>query len=112
MNIKIRESGEIRIIDFSGRLDTVTSPNAEAAVTGILDAGHKKIMINLAETEWVSSSGLWVLLLTAKKLAVANGRLNICQPNPVVSEILEISGFSTILNVCATEEEALAGLQL
>ena len=112
MNVRIRESGEIKIIDFSGRLDTVTSPSAEVAVTGILEAGHNKILINLADTEWVSSSGLRVLLLTAKKLAVTHGRLKICQPNPVVNEILEISGFSTILNVCATEEEALAGLQL
>ncbi|MCX6226429.1 MAG: STAS domain-containing protein [Bacteroidia bacterium] len=108
MDIKIRKSGEIRIVHFSGRLDTRTSPDAEFAIDTLLVAGHDKIIINLADTEWISSSGLRVLLVIAKKLSAKSGKLKICQPNEVVKEILDISGFSTILDVCISEVVALS----
>ncbi len=111
METKIRESGDIKIVDIAGRLDTGTSPEAESAIHKLLDAGNGKIIINLAGTDYLSSSGLRVLLVTAKKIAAIKGKLKICQPNAVVKEILDISGFSTILDVRATEEEALSELQ-
>lgn len=111
MEIKIRESGEIRIVELFGRLDTVTSPFAESAILKLMEAHHLRIIINLAETEWISSSGLRVLLVSAKKITAIKGKLKICQPNAVVREILDISGFSTILDVCASEAEALSELQ-
>jgi anti-sigma B factor antagonist len=107
MDIVSREMGDIMIISFIGRLDTATSSAAEAAIRELLVAGSNKIIINLADTEWVSSSGLRVFLVTAKKVSVVNGFLKLCQANDVVTEILEISGFSTILSVFASEEEAL-----
>jgi anti-sigma B factor antagonist len=110
MEIKIIENGDIRIVYFHGRLDTGTSSAGENAISELLRDGHNKIVINLAATEWVSSSGLRVFLVTAKKVSAMNGYLRICQPNEVVREILDISGFSTILNVLTTEEEALSEL--
>jgi anti-anti-sigma factor len=112
MDINIRESGEIRIIDLKGRLDTGTSPAAESAINKILDDGCQKLAINLAGTDYISSSGLRVLLATAKKMSAMKGKFKICQPNDVVREILDISGFSTILDVRGTEDEALSELQL
>jgi anti-sigma B factor antagonist len=111
MDIKIRESAEIRIIHFNGRLDSGTSPEAETLINKLLDAGHNRIIINLSETEWVSSSGLRVLLVTAKKMSAMKGKVIICQLNEVVKEILDISGFSTILDITASEGEALSGMQ-
>lgn len=111
MDSRIRESGEVRIVDFTGRLDTGTSPAAESVITKLLESGHNKLIINLAETEWVSSSGLRVLLVAAKRLSVINGKLIICQTNEVVNEALEISGFSTILDIRNSEEDALSELQ-
>lgn len=111
MDIKIRESGEIRIIGFAGRLDTRTFPFAESAINKLLQNQHIKIIINLAETEWISSSGLRVLLVTAKKVSAIKGKLIICSPNEVVKETLDISGFSTILNVTNSEEVALSEFQ-
>lgn len=111
MDIKIRESGDVRIADFSGRLDTGTSKDAESVINDLLDEGHSKLIFNLAQVDYVSSSGLRVFLVTAKKLSAKKGKLKICQPNDVVREILDISGFSTILDVRGTEGEALSELQ-
>ena len=112
MDVIVRESSDIRIVDLNGRLDTGTSPAAESKIAGLLDAGHSKIIINLAGTDYVSSSGLRVFLIAAKKISAINGKLKVTAPNAVVKEILDISGFSTILDVRDSEEEALAELLL
>ena len=111
MDIIIRESGDIRVIDLKGRLDTGTSPAAESAINKIIDDGCQKLAINLSGTDYISSSGLRVLLATAKKISALKGKFKICQPNEVVREILDISGFSTILDVRGSEEEALSELK-
>ena len=111
MEINEKELGDVRILAIAGRMDTSTSPVAEAAINRLLDAGVRKMVLNLAGTEYVSSSGLRVLLIAAKKLAATGGKLRLCQTNSVVREILDISGFSTFLDIRETEKEALAEMQ-
>jgi anti-sigma B factor antagonist len=50
-----------------------------------------------------------VLLATAKRLGGIGGSLRICGLNEAVNEVFEISGFSTILDVFPTRDEALQG---
>jgi len=111
MEINARESGDIRILDFAGKLDTGTSSAAESEINKVLESGCKRMVINLKDTAYVSSSGLRVFLVTAKKISAISGKLKLCQPNDVVREILDISGFSTILDVCSSEAEALSELK-
>jgi len=107
MEVKIREINDVQVVDLIGNLDTGTSPEAETEISKLLDEGVKKIIINLEKTDYLSSSGLRVFLGTAKKLTATGGAVKLCCPNDVVKEILEISGFTTILDVRASEEEAL-----
>ncbi|MFT7158731.1 MAG: anti-sigma B factor antagonist [Parvicella sp.] len=51
-----------------------------------------------------------IFLATAKKITASGGVVKLCNANDVVQEILDISGFSTILDVKKTEEEALSAL--
>jgi anti-anti-sigma factor len=111
MNIDIRESGDVRILAFEGNLDTGTSPEAEARINELIDGGNNKLLVNFDQLNFISSSGLRVLLATAKKLGPAGGTLRICGLNPTVQEVFDISGFGTILDVSGTEEEALATFQ-
>ncbi|MDO5576954.1 MAG: STAS domain-containing protein, partial [Fibrobacter sp.] len=48
-------------VALTGRLDTNTSPQLEAELKGALD-GIKKLIIDLAALEYISSAGLRVLL--------------------------------------------------
>ena len=108
MNIEIRESQDIRIVAFMGNLDTGTSPEAESRINELLDDGTQKLLVNFEQLNFISSTGLRVLLATAKKLKASGGDLRICALNATVQEVFDISGFITILNVKGTEEEALS----
>ena len=107
LEIIIKEENEVVVIKLVGNLDTNTAPDAEAEINQWLGKQSKKMVVSLEETKYVSSAGLRVFLATAKKMTAAGGAVKFCTPNEVVKEILDISGFSTILDVKATVEEAI-----
>jgi len=109
MDVSIRDVATIKVVGLEGDLDTNTAPDAEQHLNQTIADGATKILLNLEKLEYTSSAGLRVLLSTAKKLKAAAGSLRICCLNETVEEVFEISGFDTILDVFATEAEALAG---
>ncbi len=108
MQIDIKEVDNIKVVQFTGNLDTNTAPEAENRINGLLDDAAAKILINFENLNYISSAGLRVLLATAKKMMATGGSLKICSLNKTVQEVFDISGFNTILSLEANEADALA----
>ncbi len=109
MQISVKTTNEVKILAFEGKLDTGTSPDAQQQLTRLIEAGGNRFLVNFEKLDYISSSGLRVLLTAAKKLKGIDGELRICSPNEVVREVFEISGFTTIFKVFGSESEALDG---
>jgi anti-sigma B factor antagonist len=109
MNITTTTVDGVTLVRLDGDLDTTSSPLAQDAINQIIDDGAKQLLVNLENVSFVSSTGLRVLLSTAKRLGSEAGSLKISNLNETVNEVFEISGFITILNVFPTEEDALQG---
>ncbi len=107
MEIQTRDTNGIKVIDLIGKFDTNTAPDAEKHLNELIKEGVKKILVNLEKLDYISSSGLRVLLSTNKQLQKTGSMMRICNLNEVVQEIFDISGFSSIFNVFVTESEAL-----
>ena len=107
LKITLKEINDVVVVALIGNLDTNTSPDAEVEINKSLEKGTKKMLINLEDTRYVSSAGLRIFLATAKKIMANSGRVILCHPNTIVKEILDVSGFSTIIDVKATVDEAL-----
>jgi len=75
-----------------------------------MDEGSRKLLLDFSRLDYISSAALRVLLAVAKKLTPNEGELRICNPNDVVNEVFEISGFSTILKVLPSDSEAIEKL--
>ena len=100
------EKNGYKVITFSGNLDTATAPAAQKHIDACINNGDLKFIFNFEKTNYMSSSGLRVLLATAKKLR-GKGELRISNLNSVIEEVFDVSGFNSILNVYKSEEEAL-----
>ncbi len=109
MDITSRTQNDVTLVTLAGNLDSNTSPQAQEALDGILASGVRKIAVDFAALDYISSAGLRVLLGTAKRLSGAGGALRVFGLNETVREVFDISGFSTILAVFATEADALKG---
>ena len=107
MDIETRDSKDVKVVDIVGKLNTGTSPEAEQFLKELLDNGANKILLNLEELDYISSTGLRIILATGKKLQGTGGKLLLCNLNPTVKEVFKISGFSSMFGVYENEEEAL-----
>lgn len=107
MDIKHRENNGVSILEFNGNLDTNNSPLAEQKVKQLIENGSDKILFNFENLNFIASSGLRILLATAKTLKTTDGKIIVCNLNETVQEVFDISGFSSILNLAADEAGAL-----
>ncbi len=109
MQMSVKTANDVKVLDFEGKLDTQTSPDAQSELTRLIEEGARKILVNFDKLDYVSSAGLRVLLATAKQLKAENGELRICCLNELVKEVFDISGFITIFKVFPSVSEALEG---
>lgn len=107
MQITVRDEGDTKVVMLDGKLDTNSTPPAEAEVNSLMDAGATKVLINFEKVSYISSSGLRFLLATAKRLKGTSGELKVCTLNEMATEVFQLSGFSAIIGIFDTEADAL-----
>ena len=97
MTITNTKNGNQLTIALEGRLDTVTAPNLEKNIGDEID-GVTELVFDLQKLDYISSSGLRVLLAAQKKMNKTGTMkvINVCE---TVAEIFEITGFDSILNI-------------
>ena len=106
MEITTQNKGGITIINIAGRLDASNSKEAECTILAAEGDGSK-IVINMEHLEYISSAGLRVLLLSAKKVHSGHGKFCIVALNKGVMEVFEISGFADIFDIADTVEDGV-----
>ena len=107
MEINTRRVKDVVVADLIGRLDSQTCGPAANVLNPIVQAGDRKVLLNLAGIEYLSSAGLRAIHVAAKLLKSHHGTLKICQANPMVKEVLDITGIGHLLDHHTTEAEAL-----
>ena len=110
MDIRQKKTGDLVEFDLLGRLDANTAPEAEKTISSAIDGGASKLLFNLDSLEYISSAGLRVMLVAAKKIRQTNGKIVLCSLKDNVQEVFDISGFSSIFNIADTAEDALNDL--
>lgn len=80
-----------------GMIDTANAPDFDAEVE-LAVTETKNLEIDFSGVEYISSSGLRVLLKAQKKMA-AIGQLAISHVNDAVKEVLDLTGFSNVLTI-------------
>jgi anti-anti-sigma factor len=110
MKITEQKMGSILLMIAEGRIDTNTSQDAETQVIQAIDGGVTQLIVDLAGVDYVSSAGLRVFLLAAKRLKKAGGTIILSGMKPHIKEIFDMAGFSALFTLKATKEEAVGAL--
>ncbi len=93
MEITTKAYGNCDLVQVSGRIDSNTSPKLDDALKALLDANRYRIVLDLAEVTFVSSSGIWVILETQKACKKhRGGNLVITNVNDEIAYSLELAG--------------------
>ena len=102
-----RDENGVIIVEIEGKMNSGASPDTEKYLNDLLDKGATKILLNLGHLDFITSTGLRVVLSICKRLEKIGGKLIMCNPNLTVMDILKMSGFSQLFTVCDTEDKGL-----
>lgn len=91
-----------------GRLNMVAAPRLREVVADAVAEGARRVVINLAEVDFMDSSGLGALIGGLKTARQAGGDLRIAQVQPQVMMVLELTGMQRVLTPYPTVEDAYA----
>lgn len=110
MTLAIEKIGDVLLVKPAGQIHSANAAEIEAQLNAQVQSGEHKMLIDMTDLAFISSAGLRVLLVMAKRLKQEGGKLVLCALNPQVLEVMEISGFLSILTTVGTRDEALARL--
>ena len=109
MKFKTREVDGVTILDLSGRITLGEgSGTLRDAVRDIVAKGSKKILLNLAEVNYIDSSGLGELVAAYTAVKNAGGELKLVNLTKKVSDLLVITKLATVFDVKDDETSAVA----
>lgn len=90
--------GEMLTVNIKGDLNVKTAPHLEEELTKSI-GGVKKLVLDFAGVEYISSSGLRVLLTMEKTMRRQQGAMILRHVNPAVKEIIRLAGFLQVMHI-------------
>lgn len=110
MDISEEKTDGVMAVGLKGRLDALSAKAVEEKLLRMITAGETRMVIDLGEVGYISSIGLRVLLIAAKRLKAAKGQIAICAMQPPIKKVFEIAGFTALFKIFPTREEAVKAL--
>ncbi|REJ83327.1 MAG: anti-sigma factor antagonist [Acidobacteria bacterium] len=108
MNLSTHQAADSLVVHLhSPRLDAAHTGAFRARMAELVAGGHRRVVVDLSEVDFVDSSGLSALIATLKLLD--DGReLMLAGPSPPVQSLLKLTRFDRILRIYADPAEAIA----
>ena len=111
MQIDVNKQDGVTILKISGRMDATTVTEFTEECQKQIKDGSGRFIVDLAGLEYISSAGLRGILTIGKTCKAAKAALAFCSMQAMVADMFKLSGFTAILSVYSTLDEALAGMR-
>lgn len=107
MVISVSEETGVAILHLKGRLDLTSGNELKEKLKSLLEDEKTSIHLNMAELEFINSSGLGALVSAMKEVRLRRGRLTLSNLASYVQEIFDITQLTHIFEIFSSEAEAL-----
>jgi anti-sigma B factor antagonist len=103
-----RDAGKVTVVDLSGRI-TLGEGSAllRKTIRGLLDDQRRMIVLNLADVDYIDSSGIGELVSGFSAVKGRNGDLKLLHLTKKVRDLLQITKLYTVFDVFSDESTAL-----
>ncbi len=109
--MELKKIDDIVVVYLKNRLDATNSPGLESEIVPMINKDVNKFILNMQELVYISSSGLRLIVLMIKKLKSYAGNLILTNLHPFIENIIDMTGFTQMLTIANSEEEALGILK-
>lgn len=105
---KSRQVGNVTVIDAAGRITLGEATNAlRDTFRELVAEGHKNMVLNLAETAYMDSSGIGELVATLAPVSAQGGGVRLLNLSPRVKELLKMTNVITLFQTFTEEDAAV-----
>ena len=108
--LEVEDIGDVTVVSFTDRkiLDEQNIQVIGEQLFGLVDeSGRKRLLLNFGNVEYMSSAALGKLITLNKKVQAAGGRLILCNIDPQIREVFEITKLDKLFDIRNEEQEAL-----
>ena len=105
-----RLDDELGVVVLSGEVDIFTAPQFKECLLELLDAGVKRLVVDLSQITFIDSTALGVLIGGVRRVHSSGGAMTIVVTTRPVERVLSITGLDRVFSMHATRDEALAAL--
>lgn len=100
MNFSTTSHKRCEVLKTSGRIDSSTAPELEAALKAITDAGKHNIIFDMKEVNFLSSAGWWVLIGTQKECKrFGRGEVVLARVDKTIRDSLRLVGMEEYFKI-------------
>jgi anti-sigma B factor antagonist len=112
MKIDVRTIGDVRVLDWSGKITLGEGTMAvRNTMRDIVNSGGKKIVLNLAHVNYIDSSGIGELVHTYTTVTGSGGQLRLLNLTKKLHDPLQIAKLLTVFETYDNEPAALASFK-
>jgi anti-sigma B factor antagonist len=107
MEFRTKQVNDVCILTLIGSIDAFTAPKLTEMIENQISSGNIKLVADLTDVDYTSSAGLRALLGGIKSTRSRGGDLRLVAVQPDVLKVLNMSGFTSILQLFDTINSAL-----
>jgi anti-sigma B factor antagonist len=109
MKVTTRQVDGVTILDLSGRITLGEgSVTLRDSVRDLLSKGQKRILLNLADVNYIDSSGIGELVSAYTTVRNQGGELKLLNLTRKVHDLLQITKLYTVFDIKDDEASAIA----
>ena len=108
MQIDERAVGDVVILDLKGKITLGEGDELlKDKVNSLVNQGHKKIVLNLADVPYIDSAGLGEVVRTYTTVSRQGGSLKLLNLTKRITDLLSITKLLTVFETFDSENEAV-----
>jgi anti-sigma B factor antagonist len=108
MTMSNRQVGPVTVVDISGRIELgAESAALRDSIRDLLTAGHKQILLNLANVHYMDSTGLGTLVSAFTSVRKQAGELKLVNLTDKVTDLMQITKLYTVFDIANDEAAAV-----
>ena len=107
MSFSMHRQGDVLVVDVEGQLIVGNRQELKQKVLDELEKGDRRFLIDFAQTGYIDSSGLGVLVSLSKKIREQGGELRLANLNEDLRTLFELTKLDTLFQIADSRERAL-----
>ena len=111
MEISATVEENVAAVAVKGRLDSSNADGLKERLREMVDSGSPNLVIDLQQVIYISSAGFRTLLITARAVDQARGRMVLCGIAGEVKRLFDVAAFTELFTIVPTREDALNALR-